>query len=135
MIRSSVGRRPPRCRGTSGARNRRRPWSLTPAAPVHGSWPSVQAQPWRKHQPHPSRRLEPSDFYCKTNLAAMGQLGLGRRWRLLLLQPLPVGLAGARDELQFAALHQFFENAKLRLLFDIEHLIDGIVGFTNIGGR
>src|SRR5690242_18452213 len=44
----------------------------------------------------------------------------------------PVRLARPRDELQHALLHHLFEHAESRLLPDVEHLIDRLVGLAHV---
>src|SRR5215471_12831523 len=45
-----------------------------------------------------------------------------------------IGLARARDELELAPLHLLFEEAELRLLQHVEHLIDGLIRLARVGG-
>src|SRR5262245_33104429 len=57
------------------------------------------------------------------------------RPELGLLLSAPVGLAGARHELELAALHALFEDAKSGLLPDVEHLIKGLVRLFDLDRR
>src|SRR5215213_895523 len=56
-----------------------------------------------------------------------------RRARLLRLWPRPVR-ARTRNHLQLAALHHLFEHPELRLLLQVEHLVDRLVRLLEIVG-
>src|SRR5262249_9756 len=52
-----------------------------------------------------------------------------------ILQLRTVRQAGSHHELELPALHQLLEDAEFPLLLDVEHLVDGVVGLPDVGGR
>src|SRR5262245_55620379 len=54
---------------------------------------------------------------------------------ILLLILRPVGLTCTGHELEFPPFHQLFEDPELRLLWNVQHLVDGVVRLLHVGRR
>ena len=109
------------------SRARRRAWSARPHA---GGQRSTAAMARRKSAVH-DFDADASVENCITRQRAAETA----RFALARAVVRPVGLAGARHQLELAALHLLLEHAELRLLADVEHLIDRVVRLARLGRR
>src|SRR5262245_49450065 len=86
---------------------------------------------WSPTRSRSAARRGPTPFRNCSGVSKK-ESGIRRLSLVRRLLPRSVCESRARDELQLAPFHVLLEHAKLRLLLDVQHLVNGFVRFLDV---